>query len=71
MFREVRSTGNQSNSGNKKKTDVFKKSYNVCADPEPMYRLIRAQMIWQNGGFSAMFIPQAIKLCDVSRVVLD
>ena len=34
----------------KKTTDGFKKSYNVCVDPEPMYHVIHAQMSRQNGG---------------------
>ena len=62
------STGNQSKSGEKR--TLKKKSYNVCADPEPIYHVMRAQMSRQDGGLSAMFILQAIELCNVSRVVL-
>ena len=54
-----------------KKTDVFKKSYNICADPEPMYHVTHTQTSRQDGGLSAMFISRAIELCDVSRVLLQ
>ena len=45
------SPGNQSKSG-KNKNRVFKKSYNVCAHPEPMHHVTRAQRSRQNGSFS-------------------
>ena len=45
----------------------LKKSYNVCADPKPMYHMTHVQLTRQDGGLSAMFISLAIELFDLSR----